>query len=673
MAAARVSVPVLSSGAVDSEDYSAYSSMSDEQLLQLAIERSLAEANLTPRDNQPFQSHSLQLEKCSCVQRIQNIPPPANPPANPLANPPHQLSCSTINRDSHNHYFSKEKDQVVAWTRRNGFLQVTVESAKNLDPFLSAIWKGDAKALKDIVLLKSRNLTEANKEGWIPLHESAYYGHVECLKILLRAEPQTINSRTVKNQTPLLLAVGRKHVPCVQYLLERGADPNLANNQWETPLHNACERGIEELVALLIRFGATTTTKSCIQGGTPLHEAVRHKNVQICKMLLQAGAKLTARNIYGIDPLFTAAQCGAAEVLNLLIMKGADVNTQANDGASALFEASKNGHSEVVEILLSRKADVNKSNKAGLLPVHVAAKNGHDRIVAMLTPRTSRAKIKQCGISPLHLAAEHNRDDVIETLIDAGFNVNATLSEDWSKMYEDHRSTALYFAVANSNIEAATMLLETGANPNLDIFNPLLVAVRKSCMEMVTLLVKHGANVNAILPTHPTSFPAALIFCTKYLAMFKYLMDNGCDALSCFKCDYGSNPHPPIKTRQTGREGIYYFLDEYSNGTVQFCEMISSPSISCWAGPIIDVLLDYVGHVKLCSRLTEHLDSYSEWAHIKEKSMSPCSLMHLCRLKIHQRLGINRLRRINSLPLPGRLIKFLKHERESFADLKNFI
>ncbi|KAI4899342.1 hypothetical protein NFI96_014594, partial [Prochilodus magdalenae] len=666
MAAARVSG--LSPAAVDAEDYSAYSNMSDEQLVQLAIERSLAEANLIPRQNRAFRSSMLPLDRCSRVRQPQNIAPPANPPANPPAHPPNEQQCTKISRDSHNHYFSKDKDQVIAWTRQNGFLQVTVESAKNLDPFLSAIWNGDAKALKDLILQKSKKLTEANKDGWIPLHESAYYGNLECLKVLLRAEPQTINCRTLRNQTPLLLAVGRRHLPCVQFLLEKGADPNLANNQWETPLLKACEKGFEEAVGLLIRYAATTT-KACVQGGTPLHEAVRHKNVEMCKMLLQAGAKLMAKNIYGIDPLFTAAQCGAAEVLSFLLMKGGDVNTQANDGASALFEASKNGHGEVVEILLSRRADVNKCNKAGLLPIHVAAKNGHDGIVAMLIPKTSRAKIKRSGISPLHMAAERNRDDVIETLIDAGFDVNATLSEDWSKMYEDRRSTALYCAVANSNIEAATMLLEAGANPNLDIFNALLVAVRKGCMDMVTLLVKHGANVNAILPTHPTSFPATLVFCIKYLAMFKYLLDNGCDALSCFKCVYGSNPHPPIKTRRSGREGIYYMLDELSEGTVQFCDMISSSSINCWAGPIIDVLLDYVGHVKLCSRLTEHLESYSGWAHIMEKSKPPCTLMHLCRLKIRQRLGIHRLRQINSLPLPGRLIKFLRHERESFEDL----
>lgn len=52
----------------------------------------------------------------------------------------------------------------------------------------------------------------------------------------------------------------------------------------------------------------------------------------------------------------------------------------------------------------------------------------------------------------------------------------------------------------------------------------------------------------------------------------------------------------------------------------QFCEFLSAPEVSRWAGPIIDVLLDYVGNVQLCSRLKEHIDSYEDWAVIKEKA-----------------------------------------------------
>lgn len=168
------------------------------------------------------------------------------------------------------------------------------------------------------------------------------------------------------------------------------------------------------------------------------------------------------------------------------------------------------------------------------------------RIVSMLIPATSKARVRRSGISPLHVAAERNRDEILELLIDADFDVNAVLSEDRRKLYEDHRSTALYFSVMNNNIDATAMLLQAGANPNLDTFSPLLVALRQGCMKTVTLLVEHGANVNAYIPTHPTTFPATVMFCMKYLTMLKYLMDNGCDAMSCFNCTYGSNPHPPL-------------------------------------------------------------------------------------------------------------------------------
>ncbi|XP_067273558.1 ankyrin repeat and SOCS box protein 2 isoform X3 [Pseudorasbora parva] len=414
-------------------------------------------------------------------------------------------------------------------------------------------------------------------------------------------------------------------------------------------------------------------------GTTQVEPEPEENNVEISEMLVKAGAKINMPNIYGITPIFVAAQSGKVDALRMLLKNGADLNSQAADGATALYEACKNGHEDVVEFLLSQNADANKPGKSGLMPIHIAAQRGNDgkdlitygctrknasetNIVCMLIPATSKARVRRSGISPIHLAAERNRNDILEVLIEAGFDVNATLSEDRSMMYEDRRSSALYFAVMNNNIDATTMLLEAGANPNLDTFNPLLVALRQGCIQTVNLLVEHGANVNAYIPTHPTAFPATVMFCMKYLTLLKYLMDNGCDAWSCFNCVYGSNPHPPIKIRRNVR----YDTDETMEKTcVQFCEVISTESFSHWAGPIIDVLLDYVGHVKLCARLIEHLDSYHKWQGIKEKSMPPRPLMQLCRLKIRKLLGIKRLKKISKLPLPPRLIKFLNHqERE---------
>lgn len=74
-------------------------------------------------------------------------------------------------------------------------------------------------------------------------------------------------------------------------------------------------------MALLLNYGAEVNIH-CIQGWTALQEAVARNNVEICEMLLKAGAKINATNIYGISPLFTAAQTGSMDALRFLIRHG---------------------------------------------------------------------------------------------------------------------------------------------------------------------------------------------------------------------------------------------------------------------------------------------------------------------------------------------------------------
>nr|XP_012999844.1 ankyrin repeat and SOCS box protein 2 isoform X2 [Cavia porcellus] len=590
--------------AIGNEEYSLYSSLSEEELIQMAIEQSL-------------------VDKTRGSTTTGSTPTEATGSARANSQPAH----------------------FYPWTRP-------------MDPVLKAIKEGNEEALKAMIK-DGKNLGQPNKEGWLPLHEAAYYGQLGCLKVLQRAYPGTIDQRTLQEETALYLATCREHLDCLASLLQAGAEPDISNKSRETPLYKACERKNAEAVRLLVQHHADTNHR-CNRGWTALHESVSRNDMEVMEILVSGGAKVESKNAYGITPLFVAAQSGQLEALRFLAKHGADINTQASDSASALYEACKNDHEEVVAFLLSQGADANKANKDGLLPLHIASKKGNYRVVQMLLPVTSRTRVRRSGISPLHLAAERNHDGVLEALLGARFDVNAPLAPERSRLYEDRRTSALYFAVINNNVYATELLLLAGADPNRDLISPLLVAIRHGCLRTMQLLLDHGANIDAYIATHPTSFPATIMFSMKCLSLLKFLLDLGCDGEPCFSCLYGNDPHPPAPQR-TSRFSEAYTADK-APGVVQFCEILSAPEVSRWAGPIIDVLLDYVGNVQLCSRLKEHIDSFEEWAVIKEKAEPPRPLAHLCRLRVRKAIGKFRLKLLDTLPLPGRLIRYLKYE-----------
>ncbi|RVE57211.1 hypothetical protein OJAV_G00214010 [Oryzias javanicus] len=558
-------------------------------------------------------------------------------------------------------YPGRKSYDVVSRLREDNWRRDGTTEPEDADPVICAVRRGDVKELQDLATSSPVSLLKENKDGWIPVHDAAFCGQTECLKIIMKAHPGLVDKRTLQEQTSLLLAVSCGHLPCVRCLLESGADPDISNNNKETALYKACELENAEMVSLLLSHGATVNQR-CAQGWTALHEAVARDNTEICDILVGAGAMLNPAHTYSIPPLNVAAQKGHMRALCYLIDKGASVNMQTCDGTTALHEAAENGHKEVVHALLSKHADANKPANSGLLPLHLAAKYGHHEIVFQLVSVTSRAKLRHSWISPLHLAAEHNRHAAAAVLLKAGADVNDTLAHSHSIQYADGRATPLYFAVANGSTETAELLLNAGASLSLDPVSPLLMAARQGCVRSASLLLERGADLDAKIPSSSTTFPAVVALCVDNLPLLRCLLNHGCDALSCFYCTYGRDPHPPPDNNcnilLNERTALMNY-NESPERTIQFCEWISTPLMCERAGPVLDLLLEHVGQVQLCNKLTELLDSRDEWHDVKRKLLSPRPLLHQCRLRIRRQMGRNRLRSIPGLPLPDRLIRYL--------------
>ena len=111
----------------------------------------------------------------------------------------------------------------------------------------------------------------------------------EVIDLVTKKGRAIINVRGYSGATPLTTAMGKRATQYVLYLLEQGADPNLADKNGDTPLLIAARLGYAEGVSAMLAAKATVDATNR-QGETALIVAVQNRSAPIVKRLLEAGA-----------------------------------------------------------------------------------------------------------------------------------------------------------------------------------------------------------------------------------------------------------------------------------------------------------------------------------------------------------------------------------------------
>lgn len=133
-------------------------------------------------------------------------------------------------------------------------------------------------------------------------------------------------------------------------LLERGVDPNLANDRGDTLLLLAAYHGQLEVAAQLLEHGAHPDTANT-RGQTPLAGAAFKGDLDVVQALLDGGAQVDAQGPDGRTALFTAAMFDRLAVLRLLLGHGADLHHRDAVGLNAREAAQKMGAEDAAELL----------------------------------------------------------------------------------------------------------------------------------------------------------------------------------------------------------------------------------------------------------------------------------------------------------------------------------
>lgn len=106
---------------------------------------------------------------------------------------------------------------------------------------------------------------------------------------LLDTRPTLINSRNAKGDTALNITIARSDDTWMRFLLGRGADPNLATSNGDTPLITAARVGYTDAIQLLLSLGAKVDQANRM-GETALIVAVQQRETEAVKLLLAKGA-----------------------------------------------------------------------------------------------------------------------------------------------------------------------------------------------------------------------------------------------------------------------------------------------------------------------------------------------------------------------------------------------
>ncbi|PWA75248.1 ankyrin repeat family protein [Artemisia annua] len=195
-------------------------------------------------------------------------------------------------------------------------LDVNTKDEDGETPLIHAARQGHTSTAKYLIEHGGANPALSSELGATALHHVAGIGHVELMELLLSVGVD-VDSQS-DSGTPLVWAAGHAQQEAVKLLLKHKADPNIETDDGVTPLLSTVAAGSLPCLELLIEAGANVNITA--GGATPLHVAADIGNTELITRLIKAKADPNVTDEEeGLTPVQMAAVRGNKAAVEILL------------------------------------------------------------------------------------------------------------------------------------------------------------------------------------------------------------------------------------------------------------------------------------------------------------------------------------------------------------------